>query len=314
MTRALAHNRSSVRDRAHEPLISVVIAVRNDAEGLDRTLAALEQQTLPANRFEVIVVDDASTDETPAITAARTGVKLIQLSAQSGSYVARNRGLAQARGSVIAITDAECRPDPHWLERGLSHLAADESAVIGGHITMPLTGRRTLAAMVDVVNHLDQQRYVEDGCAVTANLFASAATFRAVGGFEERLLSSGDVEWTRRAAGAGHRLIYAPDTIVEHPPRSSARALLRKARRTSEGMRMANRQRLLDTKRPYFDARCLIPSHRSRWRVRLNEHGVRPRRLGWVAIGIGQVALVQLPHVLYALAADLRAWASRPIQ
>jgi hypothetical protein len=79
-------------------------------------------------------------------------------------------------------------------------------------------------------------------------------------------------------------------------------------------MRVANRQRLLDTKRPYFDARCLIPSHRSRWRVRLNEHGVRPRRLGWVAIGVGQVALVQLPHVLYALAADLRAWASRPFQ
>ena len=51
-----------------------------------------------------------------------------------------------------------------------------------------------------------------------AVILCAADTFRAVGGFNERLLSSGDVEWTRRAASAGHPLVYAPDTVVVHPP------------------------------------------------------------------------------------------------
>jgi glycosyltransferase involved in cell wall biosynthesis len=291
------------------PLVSTVIAVRNDADGLAHTLAALSAQTLPADRFEVIVVDDASTDATADVARSHAGVRLISMGAAQGSYVARNRGLEAARGAVIAITDADCRPEPHWLERGAARIGADPSAVVGGHIRMPLNGSRTLAAMVDVVNHLDQERYVDEGCAVTANLFAAADTFRAVGCFDERLQSSGDVEWTRRAAGAGHPVVYAPETVVVHPPRTSARVLLRKARRTAEGMRVANRRRLLDTPRPYFDYRVLIPSHRDRWPVRLRENGIRPGRIGLLAVGVGQVALVQLPHVLYALAADARVWA-----
>jgi glycosyltransferase involved in cell wall biosynthesis len=302
---------SHVADNDHI-LVSTVIAVRNDAEGLAHTLAALSAQTLAAERFEVIVVDDASTDATAAVARAHAGVRLISLPDAQGSYVARNRGLRAARGAVIAITDADCRPEPSWLERGAARIGADPAAVVGGHISMPLNGNRTLAAMVDVVNHLDQERYVGEGCAVTANLFAAADTFLAVGGFNERLQSSGDVEWTRRAVSAGHPLVYAPDTVVMHPPRTSARALLRKAKRTAEGMRVANRRRLLDTRRPYFDYRVLIPSHRDRWAVRLRENGVRPGRLGLLALGAGQVALVQLPHVLYALAADVRVWASGP--
>jgi glycosyltransferase involved in cell wall biosynthesis len=293
------------------PKLSTIIAVHNDAPGLARTLTGLAAQTLPADQFEVIVVDDASTDETPAVAASYDGVTLVTLDSRRGSYVARNRGLAQARGRFIAITDADCRPDTRWLERGVSYLAQDESAVLAGHISMPLTERPTLAAMVDVIHHLDQKRYVEEGCAVTANLFASSATFDAVGGFNEALLSSGDVEWTRRAHDSGHRLVYAQGAIVVHPPRTSARALLRKGRRTAEGMRAANRQGILHTRRPYLDPWCLRPQHRVRGRARIRESGADPSPLRWLAVRVAQVALVQLPPVLYALAADLRVWRSR---
>jgi GT2 family glycosyltransferase len=293
------------------PQLSTIIAVHNDAPGLARTLAGLAAQTLPADQFEVIVVDDASTDETPAVAASYNGVRLVKLTSRRGPYVARNRGLAEARGRFIAITDADCRPDARWLERGVSYLARDESAVVAGHVSMPLTDRPTLAAMVDVIHHLDQQRYVEEGCAVTANLFASSATFDAVGGFNEALLSSGDVEWTRRAHDSGHRLVYGPGAIVVHPPRTSARALLRKGRRTAEGMRTANRQGILHTPRPYLDPWCLRPQHRVRGRARIRESGADPSPLRWLAVRIAQVALVQLPPVLYALAADIRVWRSR---
>jgi glycosyltransferase involved in cell wall biosynthesis len=293
------------------PQLSTIVAVHNDASGLALTLSGLAAQTLPADQFEVIVVDDASTDETPAVAASYDGVTLVRLTRRRGSYVARNRGLAEARGRLIAITDADCRPDTRWLERGVAYLAQDESAVIAGHISMPLTARPSLAAMVDVVHHLDQQRYVEEGCAVTANLFASSATFAAVGGFNEALESSGDVEWTRRAHDAGHRLVYGPGAIVVHRPRTSARALLRKGRRTARGMRAANRQGVLHTPRPYLDPWCLRPQHRVRGRRRIRESGADPSPLRWLAVRVAQVALVQLPPVLYALAADIGVGWSR---
>src|SRR6185312_476288 len=107
------------------PLVSTVIAVRNDADGLAHTLTALSAQTLSADRFEVIVVDDASRDATAAVARSHAGVRLISLPDAQGSYVARNRGLEAANGAVIAITDADCRPEPQWLERGAARIAAD---------------------------------------------------------------------------------------------------------------------------------------------------------------------------------------------
>jgi glycosyltransferase involved in cell wall biosynthesis len=292
--------------------VTAVVAVRNDPVGLNHTLAALRDQSLDAGQFEVVVVDDASSDGTAAVARTFAGVRVIVMNDRRGSYAARNRGLALARGRYIAITDADCRPHPDWLEQGLSYLARDEQAVIGGHISMPLPQRPSLAAMVDVIHHLDQQRYVEEsGCAVTANLFASAATFASVGGFNDRMQSSGDVEWTRRARLAGHRLVFAPEAVVVHPPRSEARALLRKARRVAEGGRAANRQGLLAGRAPYLDPWCLVPWQRERGRLRLRENGADPGPIRWLLVGLAQVSLVQVAQAAYALAADIRAWRGR---
>ena len=214
--------------------ISVVIAVRDDAEGLRDTLTALVDQDFGEGRFEVIVVDDASTDRTSDVAREFPFVRLIQRASSGGSYVARNEGLRAARGGGVAITDADCRPDPQWLSAGWERLQRSPESVVAGLIKMPLDARPSLAAMVDVMRHLDQERYVEGGSAATANLFATAATFRDVGPFDERLRSSGDAEWSRRAVRTGHELVFEPSAVVLHPPRTTARALLRKARRVGE--------------------------------------------------------------------------------
>ena len=294
-----------------EPEVSVVIAVRNDAEGLRHTLSALHDQSLDAGRFEVVVVDDASTDDTPAVAATAAGVRLVSQPAPGGSYAARNRGLAEARGRYVAITDADCRPHRDWLEQIVAWLRRDEDAVVAGHIRMPLGPRPSLAAMVDVIHHLDQERYVQEGCAVTANLSASAATFAAVGGFNDQMQSSGDVEWTRRARRAGHHLVYASDVVVVHLPRSDARTLLRKARRVAEGGRAADRDGVMETKRPYLSVWVLYPAGRDRGRIRLRENGADPGPIRWLIVAGAQLALVQLAQAGYALAADMRAWRRR---
>lgn len=293
------------------PDVSVIIAVRDDVEGLEATLLALEAQKLSPDRYEIVVVDDASEVDVACVTRRYSNVTLISLDQPRGSYAARNRALKAARGMAIAVTDADCRPQPDWLEAGLRYLLRDPTVVVGGHITMPLGANPPLAAQVDVMVHLDQERYVtEEGGAVTANLFASAATFRDVGGFDERLRSSGDLEWTRRAVRAGHPLVYAPEVIVVHPPRTSAKALWTKARRVAEGGQRALHEGLVQARPLYLSPSWAIPRHRARGRIRLREHGVRPGHLHAAILLGAQIVLIQLPQAYFSLVADVRfAWA-----
>lgn len=297
------------------PAVSVVVAVRNDRDGLDETLRALHHQDTCTRGLEIVVVDDGSCDGTAAVARRYPDVQVILLPSSHGSYFARNRGLEAARGRIIAITDADCRPRPDWIRRGAAVLDRDETRIVGGHIVMPLGEHPSLASMVDAMVHLDQERYVkEQGTAVTANLFASAATFRSVGGFDERLRSSGDFEWTRRAVRAGHELVFARDVVVEHPPRTTASSLVRKARRVGTGARMAAHEGLSSFRPLYLSPRCLVPAGRARSRARLQEHGADPRGLTWLVLGILQVFLLQIPQAWAQLTEDLRWWKDRLIR
>src|SRR5262245_7855555 len=93
--------------------VSVVIPVYNGASTLAACLTALESQSLPRPRFEIIVVDDGSTDETASIAAAFP-VRLVRRT-NGGAPAARNSGLREATGAWVAFTDADCIPSRGWL-------------------------------------------------------------------------------------------------------------------------------------------------------------------------------------------------------
>lgn len=289
---------------------SVVIAVRNDAAGLRDTLDALARQTLGGEAFEVIVVDDASTDDTPAVAARADGVTLLRRDTAGGAYAARNDGVAAAAGRFIAITDAGCVPATDWLERGTVPLARSEMTVVAGRIAMPLGPRPTLAAMVDVVHHLDQERYVAvQGSAVTANILCGRAVFDRAGPFDAELSSGGDREWVTRACAAGADLVYCAEATVVHPPRSRAAQVLRKSARVARAGSLARARsaRQAPASEPlYRTLHWIKPWNRERGRQRLAENGASPGRLRWLAVGVAQIALVQLPQAALAAYWDAR--------
>jgi glycosyltransferase involved in cell wall biosynthesis len=113
----------------HPPEISVVIPTFCRANRLRRLIGALEQQTFPRDRFEVVVVDNASTDDTPAVLrelAARSPLDLRALVEPTpGPAATRNAGWREARGEIIAFVDDDCVPEPGWLEAGLRAMRAD---------------------------------------------------------------------------------------------------------------------------------------------------------------------------------------------
>jgi GT2 family glycosyltransferase len=210
------------------PGVSVVVTVRNEAERLPFLLAALEAQTLDRSQFEVIVVDDGSTDETATI-ARQSATRVIEAGAHVGLPRGRNIGVRAARATIIAFTDGDCVPAPDWLETGLAQIENLDADILAGAITVPVDREPTVASLVDVATFFDQEAFAARGFGAGANLWIRRKVFETHGMFDERLGMYGDEEeLCQRATRDGARLVFAPEVHVAHSARRRVRDIARK--------------------------------------------------------------------------------------
>ncbi len=122
---------------AETPFISIVIAARNEADYIGLCLHSLKQQTYPSDRFEILVVDDDSTDNTSQIVASMCldNLRLLPVNNSFPEMAAKKRpmsvGIHRARGKWILTTDADCTVPPTWVASMASYMVADTGVVIG---------------------------------------------------------------------------------------------------------------------------------------------------------------------------------------
>jgi GT2 family glycosyltransferase len=210
--------------------LSVIVPHYNDLARLDHCLAALDAQSYPREQFEVVVADNASPQGVAAVAKVVAGRARLVTVVEKGAGLARNGGVAASQGALLAFTDADCLPDPGWLEAGAAALA--DAEVVGGsmQVLVERPGHPTPVEAFELVFAFDNEHYVKRlGFTVTANLFCPRAVFDKVGGF--RVGVSEDLEWSSRARAAGFRLRYAPDALVAHPARRTWPELVGKWRR-----------------------------------------------------------------------------------
>jgi GT2 family glycosyltransferase len=205
--------------------VSVIVPVRNGARSLPALLESLHAQTLPRDRFEVIVVDNDSSDATAEV-AASAGATVVSEPIANRSR-ARNRGVAAARSRVYACTDADCVARPDWLERLLG--CADNAPLVAGEVTIRVREPANAIERFEALWRFGQSAWVKDGWAATANLLVHAEAFEAIGGFDPEWLEGGeDVDFCFRARDAGHELGFCPGAVVEHAGESELRPMLRR--------------------------------------------------------------------------------------
>lgn len=216
------------------PTLSVVVPVRDDAEGLPAAMEAVLAQDYPG-RLEVVLAIAPSTDGSEAVAArlaADPRVRVVPNPAGSTS-AGLNRAVAASTGEVVARVDARAVPEPGYLRRAVELLDETGADNVGGvqraEGTTPF--ERAVAAAMTSRFGTGDARFHYGGApgpvdTVYLGVFRRAALER-IGGFDETLVRNQDYELNWRLRDTGGMVWFSPDLVVRYRPRGSLRALAR---------------------------------------------------------------------------------------
>ncbi|MDT8304698.1 MAG: sugar transferase [Anaerolineae bacterium] len=208
-------------------LLSVVVPAHNAASTIGACIRALEQQTLERSCYEVIVVDDGSTDDTARIAEAG-GAQVLQQQHKKAA-AARNTGARHARGEIICFTDADCEPVPDWLAT-LSGALRDPT--VAGAKGTYATRQRSLVARFVQLEYEDKYDLLRMQETIDFIDTYSAAYRRDVllanDGFDENFRYVEDQELSFRLAARGYKMVFQPAAVVYHRHSATPVAYLHK--------------------------------------------------------------------------------------
>jgi len=217
-----------------EPLVSVIVPVRNEERTIARCLAGLHAQDYPRNRIEILVVDGRSTDRTREIAATHAGVRVLD-NPRRHAGPAMNVGIAAARGEIVARVDGHAIVPPEFLARCVGALRArpDVACVSGALATVGRTpvGAAIATAMSSAAG-VGSARFRTGAaapCLVDTVAFPvyRRDTLARLGPFDEELVRNQDDELNLRLTRRGGRILLLPDLRIVYFCQDSLRGLCR---------------------------------------------------------------------------------------
>ena len=267
------------------PMVSVVVCTYNGSRTLQDTVMGLKQLEYP--NYEVIIVDNGSTDGLTSEIAQQSGFRVIR-TAPTGLSAARNAGLLESQGEIVAYIDDDAWPDPHWLHYLVNSFKTSDHCGIGGPNIQP-PGDGPIAECVanspggpahimltdDIAEHIP-------GC----NMAFRKSQLEEVGGFDPQFRVAGDdVDICWRLQSRGWSIGFSAGALVWHHRRNSISAYLRQ-------------------QRGYGRAEALLER---KWREKYNEVG----HVTWAGrvYGKGLPSLFRGTHRIYH-----GVWGSAPFQ
>lgn len=189
---------------SERPFVSVVICAYNEEKGITNCIAAVKNQTYPKKRYEIVVVDNASTDKTAEV-ARLSGARVV-IEKHKGIAYARQKGSLSAKGEIIAFTDADTLVPKNWLESLIGPFEKDENLVAFGG-TYRITTGSPLAKFV--INHGMYYLYlfariITGGwILIGPNMAYRKKAFEKTGGFDTGLLQGEDTDISQKLKKIG---------------------------------------------------------------------------------------------------------------
>lgn len=212
------------------PSINVIIGVYNGGEMIGKCLESLLEQDYPSHLYDIIVVENGSTDNTLDVVR-RYPVQLYQNPVR-GLAAARNYGLERSDAEIIATTDADCIAHPAWLHELVKPYADPEIGGVGGYIGSYTHGKRT-SVEIFLDEYAPLVNFISGEHEFLPHLYGANASYRRelllqIGGYNERLITAEDVDVSWRIQlETGTRLVYAEQAIIYHHHRTTEQGLAR---------------------------------------------------------------------------------------
>ena len=198
-------------------LYSVIIPAYNAKGTIEKCLSNLENQSIPRGDYEVILVDDGSTDSTPDIIR-RFPVKYFWQSNQ-GPAAARNKGAQEAHGDIILFTDADCVPQNNWIEEMVRPFKDPEIMAVKGAYKTDQKSLIARFAQIEFEERFKMLKQVESIDMVdTYSAGYRKSVFLSLGGFDSSfpVANNEDTELSYKMSKAGYRMVFNPNAIVYH--------------------------------------------------------------------------------------------------
>ncbi len=216
------------------PFVSIVVGIRNEEKFIEECIESLLNLDYPRDFYEIIIVDGMSTDKTRDIVQ-RYPVRLL-LNERKNVAAARNLGVKNARGELIAFTDGDCKADPQWLKSLVREMqdAPDDVVCFGGpnliFDTDPVFGRVVGYAQETFLGsggsaqskNSTKKHYVSS--LPNCNAMYKKAAIQEVGGFDERFVVGQDGDLNYRINKKGNKFLYIPEAQVLHHRRGTLRS------------------------------------------------------------------------------------------
>lgn len=212
------------------PLVSIIVPCRNEADFINRCLDSLLAQDYPKNKIEVLVIDGASTDSTREIVESHTQkdsrIKLLD-NPQKFTPISMNIGIKNARGGLITKSDAHTIYPADYISKCVRYLEEYKTDAVGG-ITHNVPAKNSLAAkaIVEVLSSplggggAFRRGGEKPELADTAfGICYRKEVFDKVGLFNEKLISSQDIDLNLRLIQAGGKILLAPDIVLTYYPK-----------------------------------------------------------------------------------------------
>lgn len=205
--------------------ITLYIPCYNVEGDIGRCIEGVMKQSYPIE--EIIIVDDGSTDRTVAI-ASQYPVRIIKHEKNKGLATARNTGVLNAQSEFVASIDADCEPNPDWLERLVGKFDSDNVAGVCGRLLEKYSTEIPDKWRAIHMRQNHGERFLKEAPSIFGNnnLFRKEAII-SVGLYDERYRTNyEDMDLSKRLRKRGYRLVYDPDAIVWHYRRDTIRSVL----------------------------------------------------------------------------------------
>ena len=199
------------------PLYSIIVPAYNAEGTIESCLSALENQPIPKEDYEIIVVDDGSIDGT-ANVLKNYAVKYIKQE-NKGPATARNRGVEDAKGEIILFTDSDCVPDINWVSEMIKPFKdVDVVAVKGAYRTRQksIVARFSQLEFEERFEMLKKAGYIDMVDTYSAGF--RKEIFRKMGGFDTSfpVANNEDTELSYRMSNLGFKMVFNPNAVVYH--------------------------------------------------------------------------------------------------